>query len=87
MRRPVVRMPLFNGLGEAIRIESFGPLPVTRSGYIYILHVTKFWSRRAAIYSNIAARFTAVGTADILVNDVIPKWGCRKSLLSDNGRQ
>ena len=39
------------------------------------------------MYAVCAAQFTAVGTANILVNDYIPKWGCPKSLLTDNGRQ
>ena len=34
-----------------------------------------------------AAEFTAEGTANILVNRFIPRWGCPSTLLSDNGLQ
>ena len=39
------------------------------------------------MYAVTASEFTAAGTADILVNDYIPRWGCPKSMLTDNGRQ
>lgn len=73
--------------GEAISMGHFGPILVTRSGYKYILLDTDRFNRQAAMYPIAAAQFTAVGNANILVNDFIPKWGCPKSLLSDNGRQ
>ena len=87
VRWPVIGMPLPDGPGEAISLDHFGPLPVTKNGNKYILLVTDRFSRRAAMYGITAAQFTAVGTADILVNDFIPKWGCPRSLLTDNGRQ
>ena len=31
--------------------------------------------------------FTAEGTANILVNQYIPLWGCPRTILSDNGLQ
>ena len=34
-----------------------------------------------------AAEFTAEGTANILVNQCIPLWGCPRTILSDNGLQ
>ena len=34
-----------------------------------------------------AAEFTAEGTANILVNQYIPLWGCLRTILSDNGLQ
>ena len=33
------------------------------------------------------AEFTAEGTANILVNQYIPLWGCPRTILSDNGLQ
>ena len=84
---PVINIPLPDGPGEAISLDYFGPLPTTSDGNKYILLITDRFSRRASMYAVCAAQFTAVGTADIVVNDYIPKWGCPKSLLSDNGRQ
>ena len=34
-----------------------------------------------------AAEFTAEGTANILVNQYIPLWGCERTILWDNGLQ
>ena len=34
-----------------------------------------------------AAEFTAEGTANILVNQCIPLWGCPRTVFSDNGLQ
>ena len=34
-----------------------------------------------------AAEFTAEGTANFLVNQDIPLWGCPRTILSDNGLQ
>ena len=53
---------------------------------IFLLFTDRF-SRRAAMHAVTAAEFSAASTADILVNDYIPKWGCPKSMLTDNGRQ
>lgn len=39
------------------------------------------------MYAMTPAQFNAVGSADFLVSDFISKWGCAKSLLSDNGEQ
>lgn len=52
-----------------------------------MLIVTDRCGHRAGMYAITAAQFTAVGTTDTLVNDSIPKWGCPKSLLSDNARE
>ena len=87
VRWPVVTIPLPDGPGEAISLDYFGPLPTTSDGNKHILLITDRFSRRASMYAVCAAKFTARGTADILVNDYIPKWGCPKSLLTDNGRQ
>eukprot|EP00904_Undaria_pinnatifida_P010283 jgi/Undpi1/6385/HiC_scaffold_20.g08866.m1 len=44
-------------------------------------------SRRADMFAVSAENFTAAGTADILLNEYIPLWGCPVTLLSDNGQQ
>lgn len=87
VRWPVITIPLPDGPGEAISLDYFGPLPTTSDGNKHILLITDRFSRRASMYAVCAAKFTAVGTADILVNDYIPKWGCPRSVLTDNGRQ
>lgn len=63
-------------------IDHFGPLPVMGRGNRYVLLVTDLFSHEAAMYVVTNAQFIAVGTADIVVNEFIPKWGCTSSLLS-----
>ena len=80
-------MPLPTGPGVAVSVDCFGPLPVTPRGNTYILLFTDRFSRRADMFPVTAAEFTAEGTANILVNQCIPLWGCRRTMLSDNGLQ
>ena len=87
MRWPVISIPLPNSPGEAISLKYFDPLPTASNGCKHMLLITDRFSRRASMYAVPASEFTAAGTADILVNDYIPKWGCPKSMLTDNGRR
>ena len=73
--------------GFAVSVEYFGPLPVTPRGNTYILLFTDRFSRLADMFPVTAAEFTAEGTANILVNQYIPLWGCPRTILSDNGLQ
>ena len=61
-------MPLPDGPGIAIRLNYFGPFPVTPRGNTYILLITGRFSPRADMFAVTAAEFTAEGTASILVN-------------------
>ena len=49
--------------------------------------MTDRFSCRADMFAVTAAEFTAEGTANILVNQCIPLWGCPRTILSDNGLQ
>ena len=80
-------MPLPEGLGIAISVDYFGPLPVTPRGKTYTLLITDRFSRRANMFAVAAAEVTAEGTANILVDQCIPLWGCPCTILSDNGLQ
>ena len=57
-------MPLPEGPGVAIRVDYFGPLPVTPRDNTYILLITDRVSRRANMFVT-AAEFTAEGTATV----------------------
>ena len=87
VRWPVISIILPPGLGIAVSVEYFGPLPVTPRGNTYIVRFTDRFSRRADMFAVTAAEFTAEGTANILINRYIPLWGCPRSILSDNGLQ
>ena len=80
-------MPLPDVPGFAVGYDYFGPLPVTPRGSTYILLFTDSFSRRADMFHVTAAEFTAEGTANILVTQYIPLWGCPRTILSDNGLQ
>ena len=80
-------MPLPEGPCIAISLDYVGPLPVARRGNTYILLIIHRFSHRADKFAVTAAEFTAEGTANILVNQYIPLWGCPRTILSDNGLQ
>ena len=87
VRWPIISMLLPEGPGVAIRVDYFGPLPVTPRGNTYILRITDRVGRRADMFAVTAAEFTADGTVKILVHKYIPFWGCPRTILSDNGLQ
>ena len=87
VRWPIISMLLPEGPGVAVSVDYFGPLPVTPGGNTYILLFTDRFSRRADMFPVTAAEFTAEGTANILVNQYIPLWGCPRTILSGNGLQ
>ena len=84
---PIITMPLPEGPGIAVSVDYLGPLPATPRGNTYILLFTDRFSRRADMFPVTAAEFTPEGTADILMNQYIPLWGCPRTILSDNGLQ
>eukprot|EP00752_Nemacystus_decipiens_P004782 g4353.t1 len=86
VRWPVLSLPLPNSPGVLVSYDYFGPLPLTPRGNRYILLFTDRFSRRADMFPVTQAQFTAEGTADILVHQYIPLWGCPVSLLSDNAK-
>lgn len=71
--------------GELVSVDNFGPLPVTAKANAYSLLVTDRFSRRADMFAVTAVEFTTEGTADILLNQYITRWGYPKSLMSDRG--
>ena len=85
VRWPIITMPLPKGPGIAVSVDYFDPLPVTPRGNTYILLFNDRFSRRADMFPVTAAEFTAEGTANILVNQYTPLWGCPRTKLSDNG--
>ena len=84
---PTLSLPLPNGLGITVSVDYFGPLPLTPRGNVHILLFTDRFSRRADMFAVSAENFTATGTADILLNEYIPLWGCPVTLLSENNQQ
>ena len=80
-------MPLPEGPGVAVSVAYFGSLPVTPRDKAYILLFTDRFSRRVDMFPVTDPEFTAEGTANILVNQYIPLWGCPRTIFSANGLQ
>ena len=85
VRWPIITMSPTKDPGVAVSVDYFGPLPVIPRGNTYVLLFTDCFSRRADMIPVNAAEFTAESTANILVNQYIPLWGCPRTILSDNG--
>ena len=71
VRWPIISMFLPEGPGIAVSVDSVGPPVTLRGNYSLIV------SRRADMFGVTAAEVTAEGTANILINRCIPRWGCR----------
>ena len=84
---PIILMPLPEGPGIAISVDSFGPLPVTPRGKFYILLSPIVSAAEPTCWAVTAAKFTAEGTANIIINLYTPLRGCPRSIRSDNGLQ
>ena len=87
VRWPVFPIPLPNSPGVTVSVAYFGPLPITARRNSYILLFTDRFSRRADMFAVTTAELTAKGSANILVNRFISRWGCPSTLMSDNGPQ
>ena len=75
------------GPAIAVSVDYFGLLLATPRGDSYIILFIDRFSTRADISAVTAAKFTAEGTPDILINRCIPLWGCPRGILSGNGLQ
>ena len=69
----------------SVRVDYIGSLPVTAQRNHYILLFTDPSSRRSNMFHVAAAEYTVEGTANSLVNLLVPLWGCLSNLVSDNG--
>lgn len=73
-----------HGARYGLCVDYFRPSPVTPRGNAYILLFTDRFKRRADMYAVTGADFTADGTANILVHECLPLWGCPVYLMSEN---
>lgn len=89
IRWPVLTMPVPNAPSLVIRVDFFGPLPLTARGYSQIFPFTDRCSRRADMLAFTAAGFAAKGIANMFVNRYITYGDVRppSSPTTDNGLQ
>jgi transposase InsO family protein len=67
-----------------IATDILGPLPITPRGNNYILVVTDYFTKWVEVFP--VPDQTAVTCAQIILNDVICRFGCPLSIHSDQGR-
>ncbi|CAK5046064.1 unnamed protein product [Meloidogyne enterolobii] len=70
---------------ERIHIDIMGPLPLTIEGYKYIFTVVDAFSKWLVAVP--MENQTAITVAQAFSNNFITKFGCPRSVVSDNGRQ
>ena len=82
-RAPLGKMPVGAPL-DRLATDILGPLPLTPRGHRYILTVTDYFTKWVEIFP--VKDQTAITCAQILLNEVISRYGCPLSIHSDQGR-
>ncbi len=70
---------------DIIGVDLVGPLPKTREGYQYILVVQDLFSKWVEAFP--IRTKTAKEVADVLVSEIICRFGSPRQILSDNGKE
>lgn len=83
---PIHPISLPSGLGVAINVDYYGPLPTAPRSNAYILIFSDRFSRRADMYAVADAELTAEGTPTVWLL-CLPLWSYPASILSGNGLQ
>ena len=86
IRWPIISMPLPEGPGVAIRVDYFGPLPVTPRGNTYILLITDRFLRRADMSLPLPLSLPLRVRPISWLTNKFPLRGCPRTILSDNGQ-
>jgi len=82
-RAPLGSMPVGAPL-DRIATDILGPLPITPRGNRYILTVTDYFTKWVEIFA--VPDQTATTCAEIILNEIICRYGCPLSIHSDQGR-
>jgi transposase InsO family protein len=69
---------------DRLATDLVGPLPVTSRGNRYILTITDYFTKLIEICA--VPDQTAVTCAQIMLNDVVCRFGCPLAIHSDQGR-
>lgn len=83
LRAPLLPIPV-DGAFDRLAVDCLGPLPVTWSGKRYIVVFTEYMTKWPEIFA--VKNIDAVTIAQLLVNDIIPRHGAPRTLLSDRGQ-
>lgn len=82
-RAPLGVMPVGAPL-DRLGTDFMGPLPLTPRGNRYIMVVTDYFTKWVEIFA--LPDQTAVTTAEVILNEVIARFGCPYEIHSDQGR-
>ena len=82
-RAPLGKMTV-GAVMDRLSTDILGPLPKTIRGNIYVLVVTDHFSKWVEIFA--IPDQTASTTARVILNEVIARFGCPYTILSDQGR-
>ena len=82
-RAPLGVMPVGAPL-DRLGTDFLGPLPLTPRGNRHILVVTDYFTKWVEIFA--VPDQTAVTTAEVILNEVIARFGCPYEIHSDQGR-
>ena len=69
---------------DRLGTDFLGPLPLTPRGNRHILVVTDYFTKWVEIFA--VPDQTAVTTAEVILNEVIARFGCPHEIHSDQGR-
>ncbi|CAF1444117.1 unnamed protein product [Rotaria sp. Silwood1] len=70
---------------HTIGVDIMGPFPITQRQKQYLLVVVDYFTRWVELFP--LRTTTSSDIANILVNEIICRWGCPTYILSDNGPQ
>ena len=83
LRAPLLPIPV-EGAFDRLAVDCLGPLPVTWSGNRYLVVFTEYLSKWPEIFA--VPNIDAVTIAKLLTDEIIPRHGAPRTLLSDRGK-
>lgn len=83
LKAPLLPIPV-DGAFDRLAVDCLGPLPVTWSGNRYLVVFTEYLTKWPEIFA--VPTINAETIAKLLVNEIIPRHGAPRTLLSDRGK-
>ena len=84
-RAPIQSMPVADYPFQIIGIDTCGPYNESISGHKYILTIIDHFSGWPEAFP--LRNKTALAVADVILNEIIPRHSCPKTIISDRGTE